>query len=488
MPVKTIKKGVRFAFGEGGSIKTRVLRSGIWVGIGEIGFQLLRFVRSVWLARLLTPEAFGLMGLAMIVVRGIETVTRPGIGQALIARQQDFDEAAATAFTLLVARGVLLTLVFAAAAPWVAQFYEQNELELVLLVLSVVFVIGSLSNINLIAKHRELDFRSITYLNQVETLISTIATIAAAWWLRSVWALVIGQIVQAGVTTLLSYYFIGGRVKFAFNADVARDLFKYGKFITGSSIVVYIATEIDSAVIGKLLGTEQLGFYVLAAMVANLVTLTLSRMASRIMMPAYSKLQSDLPALRQAYLKVLSLVMFFVLPATAGLVCLAEPLLVGVYGEKWVAAAEPLQLLALFGLLRALFSFNGYLFEGIGKPNVSFYLGLVRLAAIAPLIVPMVKAYGLFGAAITVTIGAAAQWLLGLVYLRKYVGIRVAQMMVAIGRPLWTAGVMSVAVYVVSQIVEVRSLSGLTVAVFSGIAAYAVLNASVLMKLKRATA
>ena len=185
MPIKSIKKLGQFAFADGGSIKARVLRSGIWVGLGQISVQLLAIVRSVALARFLTPDVFGLMALAMIVVRAIDTFTRPGIGQALIARQKDFEEAAATAFTLLVARGILLSLVLAVAAPFVAEFYEADELEVVLQVLSLVFVISGLSNINIIARQRELDFRGVTYLNQVAVLIGTIVTVLLAWWLRS---------------------------------------------------------------------------------------------------------------------------------------------------------------------------------------------------------------------------------------------------------------------------------------------------------------
>jgi len=484
VPIKSIKKLGRFAFADGGSIKARVLRSGIWVGAGQVGIQLLGIVRSVALARLLTPDVFGLMALAMIVVRTIETFTRPGIAQALIARQKEFEEAAATAFTLLVARGLLLSLILAVAAPFVAAFYEAAELEVVLQVLSAVFVIGGLSNINTIARQRELDFRRLTYLNQSAILIGTIVTVIMAWWLRSIWALVIGQIVQFSTTTLLSYYFLGGRMQFAFRTEVARDLLRYGKFITGSSIVAFVVTELDSAVIGKLLGMEQLGFYALAATVSSLTMLSLSQIASGIMMPAYSKLQADLPKLRNAYLRALSLVMFLVVPASAGLICLTEPLIYVVYGEKWLTAAVPLQVLAFFGVPRALLIFNGYLFEGIGKPKIAFQLGLLRLATIAPIIIPMVKAYGLLGAAVTVAIGATVQCLAGLVYLHRYVAINISELVVAIWRPLWTALVMSVIVIGVGYLLDPRTVIGFLAAVFGGIAVYALLNMRFLLKLK----
>src|SRR5688572_29011094 len=209
---------------DGGSVKARVLRSGFWVGLSSAGLTVLSFGRSVALARLLTPEVFGLMGLASIVMRMAETFTRPGVAQALIARQKDFDSASGTAFSILAARGFMLAAVNALAAIWIAEFYEEPQLEPVLQVLSGVFIVTGFANINTIASQRELDFRRLTYLTQATNIAGTILTIGAAWWLRSVWALVIGQLVQALLNTVLSYYFIPGRMAFQFDRAVAREL------------------------------------------------------------------------------------------------------------------------------------------------------------------------------------------------------------------------------------------------------------------------
>ena len=99
-------------------------------------------------------------------------------------------------------------------------------------------------------------------------------------------------------------------------------------------------------------------------------------------MPAYSKLQANPAALRNAYLRTLSLVMFVVMPATFGLITVARPLVQVLFGARWLEAVQPLQILAAFGLVRALASFAGYLFEGMGLPRVAFVLGLLRLAVL----------------------------------------------------------------------------------------------------------
>ena len=484
MPIRALKKIARFAFAEGGSVKSRVLRSGMWAGLSEAGTSVLGIVRSVVLARLLTPDIFGVMSLAMIVVRAIETYTRPGVAQALIASKQDFEKACNTAFTMLVVRGFLQAVLLAAVAPWIGDFYESKELPLMLQVLGGVFILGGFRNINTIARQRELEFRSLTYLTQAANIAGTIATIAIAWWLRSVWALVAGQLIGAFLRSVLSYVFVPGRPRFEFDREVARDLAHYGKFITGSSILLYTATEIDSAVIGKVLGHAELGYYAVAFAIVTMATTQLAKVAAGIMMPAYSKLQSDTPALRNAYLRTLGLVMFAVLPASLGLVLVAEPLVRVVYGEKWLLAAVPLQLLAMFGLFRSMAAFTGYLFEGIGQPKVAFTMAGVRLAVLLPLIVPAAMYYGLPGVAITVTAGMAAQWIVGLCYLHARLDIGFGKILRTMWQPVWTSACMGLAVWGMMYVVDANHVGGLLATMGVAAIVYLIPNLKMLLALK----
>jgi len=282
----------------------------------------------------------------------------------------------------------------------------------------------------------------------------------------------------------LSYYFVAGGMRFGYDRKIARELLGYGKFIAASSIVLYIATEIDSAVIGKLLGHTELGFYTIAFTVAHLATTNLSKIAAKIMMPAYSQLQSNPEQLRSAYLRTFGFVALAVLPASAGLIVLAEPLLFAVYGEKWLPAAVPMQILAVFGLLRSLAAFAGYLFEGVGKPQLSMIMGVVRLAVIAPLIVPATMKYGLQGAAVTVTLGMFVQWLLGVWYLRKHVGVTPPQLARAVWRPVWTTAVMTAIAWGATRLWDNHSLLGLGATLVLAMAVYGLLNLRTLTELR----
>jgi O-antigen/teichoic acid export membrane protein len=473
---RSLRRYIDFALATDGGLKARVVRSAAWVGASEIIVAIVNFARSVVLARLLTPEAFGLIGLAGIALRVLDTLTRPGIAPALIARQGEFSEARDTAFSILAGRGLVLAVAMAAAAPLVARFYESSELQPILQVLALTFLIGGISNVDLILRQRELDFQRLTIFNQAVLLTGTAVTIALAFWLRNVWALVIGQLASSIISTSLSYLYLGGRPRLAWNGRVASELLSYGKYVTGSTVVAFIASELDNVVIGKMLGPEALGYYVLAFTLVHMATSNIAKVASSVLMPAYSKLQKDIPAVRNAYLQALAAVAFAVLPATAGLIIVAEPFTLAAYGEKWLPSVFPIQILAVFGMLRAFTAMSGYLFEGLGKPSITFRLSILRLLVIAPLIVPMVSTHGLSGAAVAVSAGMFA-WLIGAcVYLRRLIGVGVMDSVKALWRPLWTTAAMSVAILSLPSTVPLSGVVGLLGQVVAGIGLYSVLN------------
>lgn len=482
---KRIKAYLNLATSESGETKARVLRSGMWVGAAEILNSGSGFVRSIILARLLSPEMFGLMGIASVVIRAIDNFTQSGIRQALIQRQASFEDAQDTAFMLFLLRGIILTILLLAVAPLLAEFYEADELEPILQVLSITFMIGSLANINLVRYQKDLNFARLTYISQTASLVSTVAVITAAYWLRSVWALVIGQLVLTILNTILSYLFVPGTPRVAVNWKIARELLSYSKYITAASAILLIATEIDSAVIGKLLGTEQLGYYVLAFTVANIVTANLSKIISSVMMPAYSKLQFDMGAVRRAYLRTLSFTLLLTVPVAVGLIVVAKDLILVVYGPKWSDAIPLLQILAIFGVLRTAVSINGYLFQGIGRPDISLKLSTLRLVTVLSSIIPMIMFYGLPGAAIAVTAAIAVQWVGSLYFMSNTLEIGLRDNLSAFFCPLWKGSIMGTMVYLMSGWVKGDTVFGLGSLVVTGMIIYALLNFQVLIKIRR---
>jgi O-antigen/teichoic acid export membrane protein len=466
----------RFLNAEDGSLRQKAIRSTIWVGLSTAGMTSLSLVKSVILARLLTPDHFGLMAACMVVIRAVEVFTETGLGPALIQRKAGVEDAVPTAFSMAAARGVVLAAIVFAIAPFVSGFYEEPRLTSLLEVLSAALLIGGLSNLNTIALQKDLNFRRLFRLQQAVAVTDLVVTVALAVWLRNVWALVLGQVIKALVALLLSYTLVPGRPRFGWDGRIARELLAYGRFITGVTVVVYVTTEIDNVVIGKILGMQALGIYVVAYMLANLPATHLSKVISGVMFPAYSKLQDDRSLLLHAYLETTRVVSTVAMPMAVGLAVLADELVTLVYGQEWRQAATVLPLLCVFGALRAVSSTNGYVFNAIGKPQIPFYVNLVKLGMIAALIVPMTRQFNLVGAAAAVTLPSIAMFAVSYIVFAKTLQVRVLRMVAAIVPSVLASAIMASALLVTKQWCSLSELGPLALAIVGSVVLYTLAN------------
>ena len=420
------KRLIHFMDRTDGSLQKRAVRSGAWVGLSSVGIAVLTFGRGVILARLLTPEIFGLMALCLMATRLIEIFTETGFGAALIHRQERFEDARDTAFTMMFMRGIGLALLSDFIAPWVSSFYNQPVLQPAVAIVGLSFVLTGFTNINMIAFQKELDYKRLTYFELTGAALKFLASAGLAYWLRSLWALVYAQIISAAITSALSFIMVPGRVRLHLDVKIAKELYRYGRFMTGLAIVVFITRELDNAVVGKLLGVEILGYYVAAYTLATIPSDYLSRMVAKVLFPMLAKLQHDLVLMRVEYTRGIRLITSIAVPVTVATAVLAPEIVQALYGAKWTAAAPPLQILAVFGCFRALWLINGYSYNALGRPHIDFSMNLARLIVMGALIVPLTRSFGVIGAAVAVTAPMAAQFVVGVYLSHRLIGVSVA--------------------------------------------------------------
>jgi len=392
---------------EGGSLKEKTFRSGLWVAFGSIVVRSIEFLRSIILARLLSPEIFGLMAIILMVCNGLDTVSNTGFSEAIVQKKIVNKETTDTAWVISILRGCCLAVLLFLCSSFVAAFYHRPELGLFLKIVCVGFIIQGLKNTNTVLYRKELNFKFITISQQITMIFYFFVVVTAAYFLRSVWALIIGQLSIYFCNMIISYYIQPVHPTFYFNKKIAKELFSYGKFLAVGAIVVFITLEIDNAIIGRVLGMDALGFYALAYTLANLPATHISRIVSDVMFPAYSKLQDDLEGLNRVYLKTLRLITTFSVPAATGIVLLAPEIVGVVYGEKWLPAVPALQVLCLFGLLRSIGATAGSIFNAINKPHISLYLVSTKLTIIALIIYPLTIKYGTLGTAFAIVLPTA---------------------------------------------------------------------------------
>jgi lipopolysaccharide exporter len=480
--VEKVRTTVHFLNRTDGSLKGKTIRSAVWVGISNAGLGTLGMARTIALARLLSPEVFGLMSICTMVQRGIDIFTETGFGAALIHRQDRYEEARNTAFSMTVFRGFLVGAVVFLVAPFVASYYGEPVLEPCIQVMALGFCIVGFTNINTETRRKELNFKSLAYLQQATSVVSLVIVVTLAYLLRSIWALVIGQVLTVIVNVLLSYVMIEGRPTFFFNRTLAKELFGYGKFITGVAIFGFIASEIDNAVVGKVLGMEALGFYAIAFKLASLPATHFSKVTARMMFPVCSKLQNDRPALRSVYVKVMQFVGHLAIPVSIGMALMAPEIVRVLYGERWLPAVVPLQVLSLYGGVTALGSW-GYVFNALGKPHIPFYLNLGRALGIGALIYPMTAVFGLAGAAWAVALPMVVHFLVQVVVISRELDLETTHLVKILGAILRNSGLMAVALLASERIPLASPAASLGLAVAVGAITYVALNYKDMRKL-----
>ena len=386
------------------SLFYKVRRGGVLIGTSNALKVLLAMVRTVVIARFLAPEDLGLMGIVLLSLAILESLSQTGFAAALIQKKKRVDTYLDTAWIVSLVRGVFLYCLLFFCAPLVASFFNAPSVTLLLRVVGLACIFEGLINIGVVTFRKELEFEKEFFYQQIEIFTDILLTISLAIILRSVWALVFGYLGGKGVKCFTSYLIHPYRPGFTFDREKARELFRFGRYLLGSSIIILLITQGDDAVVGKLLGTTALGFYVIAYKISNMPATSITHVFSQVAFPAYAKLQDDPERLRNAYLKALKYIAFVSLPTCGGLFVLAPELVNFFLGQKWIEIVPAMRVLCIFGVIRALGGTTGPLFQGVGRPDIITKLNLGKLLIIALLIIPLTQKYGIVGTAITVTI------------------------------------------------------------------------------------
>ena len=378
------------------------VRSGAWVFLLRVIQQLFSLTRLVILARILAPHDFGLMGIALLSMATLETFSQTGFQQALIQKKHDIKPYLDSAWTVLILRGVILFGILYLIAPYAAIFFDAPEAKPIIQVIGLSVIFQAFTNIGVIHFQKELEFNKQFIYQLSGTLTDFIVAIVAVLLLGNVWALVFGLLAGKAAMLITSYLTHPYRPHLSFDIGKAKELFGYGKWIFGSSALIFLITQGDDIFVGKLLGITALGFYQMAYRISNLPATEITHVISQVTFPVYSKIQDDIPKLREAYLKVLQFTAFISFPI-AGLIFVLAPDFTMIFlGEKWMPMVPSMQVLVFAGLVRSIAATTGPIFFAVGKPRIDTKWQIVRLFVIAVLIYPFTIKWGILGTSIVV--------------------------------------------------------------------------------------
>jgi lipopolysaccharide exporter len=384
---------------------TKRILSGItWNASSSFISQIIGFVRSIVIARLLLPEEFGLFSMALTIVLGLSALTTVGLDQTILARQFN-DEAELraqldTVWSAEVVRSLLLALIVFICAYPVARFYGQPQLLSLMRVLSLAMVLDGMQNIGLAILRKQIAFARIFWYELTTNVAAAVLTILIAVRLRNVWALVFGQLIAAALGMVLSYVFHPYRPRFAFDQAAFRRVITFGKFGLVIAVASYVTTMADNVVVGRVLGAGALGNYALAYNLASFPIGVLVYAFGKATLPAFAELAASAPKrLEYAFSKVFTISSLVLVSMLVPLFVLSSDIVQMLYGSKWATAGGVLRILALIVPLRGLVLIINNFFFGLNQPRPVATGKAFEALVFLLLIYPLTRAMGLNGAA-----------------------------------------------------------------------------------------
>lgn len=358
------------------SLLKKTIHGAQWTALGMAGVTVLQLLKLAILARFLQPEEFGLMAIVMIVVGFSQAFADMGISNAIIHRQDITPTQLSSLYWLNIGSGVVLTAGVMGISPLIAGFFEQPSLQVLIAVISLVFIITSVGQQFRILCQKELQFGTIALILFFSELIATIVAIYLAWQMYGVWALVCSTLITAMLTSL-GFLIIGlqrhHRPNWVYRHAELSGFYSFGFYQMGERSINYISANIDKILIGKMVGMSAVGFYNMAW---QLIIFPLSRInpiINTVAFPAYAKLQLEPKRLERYYTASIILLSLITIPFLVFLFTFSSEIVLLVFGQGWEKAANLVQILAIVGVGKALGNPGGALMLSLGRADVGFW-------------------------------------------------------------------------------------------------------------------
>lgn len=364
------------------SIKQRTLKGILWNAIEKFLVKGTSFAISIFLARILSPSDYGLIGMLAVFIALSNVFIESGFVKALIQKQDCTDTDYSTAFYSNLGMAVFIYIILFLAAPYVALFYNEPQLCDILRILSINFVLGSFNIVQRAKLMARMDFKSLAKINFTGTLIGGICGLILAYSGWGVWALIGQTIVATFVMLFLFPHYSQWRPKLIFSMASFQTLFGFGSKLLISGTVATIVNNIATIAIGKTYKSSQLGFYAKATNFADLIAWTVNDILGTVTFPVLSELQNDKERMIAVYRKSLLFSAMIIFPVMILMALLAKPMILALLTEKWLPAAVLLQIMCLAKMFTPLSSINLNLLNAIGRSDLFMKVDLSKIPLI----------------------------------------------------------------------------------------------------------
>lgn len=377
-------------------LRSKTISGMIWSSTQRFGTMLISFISNIVLARLLSPEDFGCIGMLMIFVDVANAFIDGGFGSAMIQKKKPTIKDYSTIFYWNLILSIVVFGIFYFCSPFIAQFYKIPLLRDVLRVQGIVLIFNALCMIQINLLYKQLNFRLLAKVSLMSTAIASIMGILLAYYGLGVWSLVAKMLVLSFVQCLMLWVISKWRPVLVFSWQSFRELFGFGGLLLLTYILDTIYINIQSLIIGRFYSSRDLGFYTQARKLEEIPTVSLSTVVNQVSFPIFSQLQDDKERLKSGMRKCIKSISFLNFPLMVLLIFIAKPLILLLFTEKWINSVPYFQILCVWGMLTVVNTGNLNLLRALRRSDIFFSVQLLK-QIIGICIICMGLQFGIFG-------------------------------------------------------------------------------------------
>lgn len=435
------------------SLRQQAFKGIMWNLTDNLAVQVIQFVTSIYMARILSPSDYGLMGMLLIFTALSDAIMNGGFSTALIRKIDRTDTDAATAFYFNIVVGLMLYGGLFLLAPSIAAFYKIPLLQDLIKVAAIPFVVNAFFLVQRTYLTIRMDFKTQSKISVVSALAKGGTGIGMAYAGYGVWAIAWSGVAGAVVSCILYWWHSVWKLRLCFSWRSFRELFGFGSKLMLSGVLDVLGNNLFTLIIGKKFAASSLGYYTRAYGYAYLPVGVLSGVLSRVTLPMLSRIQEDDERLAKVYQQMLNLAAFVTFPLMTGLALLARPLIVLMITDKWLPCVEYLQILCFAFMLYPIHALNLNLLQVKGRSDLFLRLEVIKKVLMLALLL-IALPFGIRAICISGVIASLLALILNTYYTGKLIKVgffkQVRGMLPIGGYTL----VMSICMYITLQMVK----------------------------------
>lgn len=368
------------------SLKDKTVKGVGWTALDSVANYGISFIVGLVLARLLSPDEYGLIGIITIFIVIFNTIVDSGFSTALIRKPKVTDDDYSTVFIINLGISILLAILLFCSAGTIASYFEREELVSLTQAMSSILVINALGIVQKAKLTKQLDFKSQTKISIIASTVSGVLGIAAAIFGLGVWALVIQQISRQVLNTVFLWLFSRWVPRLIVSINSFKELFGFSWKLLVAQIINTTWTKLYQFIIGKFYSPAVLGQYTRAEQFATIFSSNITTIVQRVSLPVMSEIQDETQRMVSAYRRIIKSTMLLTLVLMFGLAAVAKPMVYVLIGEQWLPCVPFLQILCLIFAFYPLHALNLNMLQVQGRSDILLILQIVKnLVALIPL-------------------------------------------------------------------------------------------------------